>query len=192
MLRVVLFVFGCLISISTYSETAIFAGGCFWCVEADFDKLPGVTKTISGFDGGKVKSPTYQLVSSGKTKYVESVQITYDPNKISYQKLVEYYLMHIDPTDSGGQFCDRGRQYRPVIFYQNDQEKDIAYSVLLEAKRVLEREKVVVELSPSTTFYPAEQYHQNYHVNHSVKYNYYRWRCGRDQRVKEVWDGKSL
>lgn len=187
-----LFLISFIFSITSHSATAIFAGGCFWCVESDFDKLAGVTKTISGYDGGAVKSPTYELVSSGKTNYVESVKVSYDPKKISYQKLVEYFLTHIDPTDGKGQFCDRGRQYRPVIFYQNEQQKDIAYSVLIEAKRILAPKKIEVELSPSTSFYSAEQYHQNYYKNHSVKYNYYRWRCGRDKRVKEVWDGKSL
>lgn len=192
MFRGILVILGIWFTVTANGATAVFAGGCFWCMEADFDKVPGVTQTISGFDGGQIKSPTYKLVSSGKTNYVESVQVTYDPNKVSYQKLVEYYLTHIDPTDNGGQFCDRGRQYRPVIFYQNESEKDTAYSVLQNAEKVLGKKKLAVELSPSTTFYPAEAYHQNYHIKHSVKYNFYRWKCGRDKRVREVWYGKTL
>ncbi len=192
MIRSLLFLLGMIFSITVHTESAIFAGGCFWCVEADFDKLPGVTKTISGFDGGNIKSPTYKVVSSGTTQYIESVKVIYNPKKISYQELVKYFLVHIDPTDSGGQFCDRGKQYRPVIFYQNKQEKEIVNSLLLDAKRVLNGKKIAVEVAPSTTFYPAENYHQNYHIKNSIRYNYYRWRCGRDQRIREVWDGKSL
>lgn len=181
-----------LISTGTHGATAIFAGGCFWCVEADFDKVPGVNRTLSGFDGGVIPSPSYKKVSSGTTRYVESVKITYDAKKVSYRTLVKYFLMHIDPTDGRGQFCDRGKQYRPVIFYQNKSQKDIAYAVILEAERVLNLKNLAVELLPSTRFYPAEDYHQNYAKNHKIRYNYYRWRCGRDKKIKEVWREKSI
>ncbi|KTD20951.1 peptide methionine sulfoxide reductase [Legionella lansingensis] len=174
-----------------YSATAqaIFAGGCFWCVEADFDKVAGVLATESGFDGGTEKNPTYQSVSSGKTNYAEAVRVTFDPNKVSYQQLVNYFWKHIDPTVKDSQFCDHGRQYRSAIFYLDEGQKRIA----LASKREIEKKfpHVYTEIVPSTHFYPAEEYHQNYYINHPLRYKYYRYRCGRDQRVQEVWQHES-
>jgi len=166
------------------TSEAIFAGGCFWCLEADFDTLPGVVATESGFDGGTTKNPTYDLVSAGKTNYVESVRVTFDPKKISYEALVQYFWKHIDPTAENRQFCDKGDQYRSAIFYFNDEQKKIA----LASKQVLEKKlsTVYTEVMPSTQFYAAEAYHQNYHTKNPLRYNYYRHSCGRDQRLKEV------
>ncbi|MCH9756935.1 MAG: peptide-methionine (R)-S-oxide reductase MsrB [Gammaproteobacteria bacterium] len=182
----------CLVMSSAFSKTseAIFAGGCFWCMEADFDKVPGVLKTESGFDGGTSKDPTYQLVSDGKTNYAEAVRVTFDSNQVSYQDLVTYFWHHIDPTVQDAQFCDHGHQYRSAIFYLNAAQKQIAK----ESKRLIGKHfsHVYTEVVPSTHFYKAEQYHQNYHVNHAVKYKYYRYRCGRDARLKEIWDSEVV
>ncbi|QBR83084.1 peptide-methionine (S)-S-oxide reductase MsrA [Legionella israelensis] len=187
MLRVVGLFFLLVLSTAGYSkqDEAIFAGGCFWCVEADFDKLPGVLSTTSGYDGGTYKNPTYHLVSSGTTNYVESVKIIYDSDKISYRDLVLYFFRHIDPTSKDGQFCDRGRQYRSVIFYLNPEQKKVAEDVLEGVEKLFD--KVYTEVLPSTHFYAAEKYHQNYYKKNPLRYKYYRWRCGRDQRVQEVW-----
>lgn len=167
-------------------DVAVFAGGCFWCVEADFDKLPGVISTTSGFDGGQLKNPTYEKVSSGTTQYVESVKVVFDPDKVSYKELLDYFFRHIDPTSKNGQFCDRGPQYRSVIFYLNEAQKQSALQALEEVKKRFP--VVYTEVLPSTQFYPAEAYHQNYYQKHAIKYRYYRYRCGRDARVKEVWE----
>lgn len=167
------------------TEMAIFAGGCFWCMEADFDKVPGVLSTISGFDGGTFPNPSYQLVSSGHTNYTESVKVTFDPDKVSYQALVEYFWRHIDPTAKDAQFCDHGRQYRSAIFYLNTQQKKIAKASKNKIEKLFPT--VYTEISPSTHFYPAEKYHQNYYRKNPIRYRYYRYQCGRDQRIQEVW-----
>lgn len=167
------------------SQEAIFAGGCFWCLEADFDKVSGVEKTTSGYDGGMRKNPSYKQVASGQTGYVEVVKVRYDPAKVSYSELVRYFLRHIDPTDKGGQFCDRGAQYQSAIFYMNAQQKMIAEKALAQLSRQFS--SVATFVRPSTSFYPAEGYHQNYYQKNPLRYKYYRWSCGRDKRVKEVW-----
>lgn len=171
------------------TSEAIFAGGCFWCVEADFDKVQGVISTESGFDGGTTKNPTYLLVSSGKTNYAESVRVVFDPEKISYKELVDYFWKHIDPTVKDSQFCDHGHQYRSAIFYLSEEQKAIA----LASKQEIEKKfpHVYTEIVPSTRFYPAEAYHQNYYINNSLRYKFYRYRCGRDQRVQEVWKNEN-
>ena len=172
------------------TERAIFAGGCFWCVEADFDKVKGVVKTVSGFDGGTRKNPTYRQVSSGGTNYLEAVEVIFDPQQVSYGELVKYFMRHIDPTDSGGQFCDRGNSYRSAIFYLNKEQKKTAERILLDLKKSIN--PIVTSIKPSTHFYPAEGYHQNYYKKNPIRYKYYRWRCGRDQRVKEVWENVKM
>ena len=141
-------------------ETAVLAGGCFWCLESDLDKLDGVIETLSGYDGGHEKHPSYELVSSGTTQYVESVQVKFDADRLSYRNLLNYYFHHIDPSDGKGQFCDRGRQYRSVVFYLSPEQQQVAEDV----KKELEKEipSIQTEIIPSTTFYPAEEYHQNY------------------------------
>jgi len=173
------------------NRTAVFAGGCFWCVEADFEKIDGVIDAISGYAGGHKKNPTYQQVSSGTTGHVESVKVIYDPKKVTYEQLLDYFWRHIDPTDGGGQFVDRGSQYRSVIFYQNDRQKQLA-----EASRtILENsgrfnKPIATDIVKLNMFYPAEDYHQNYYKTHSVRYKYYRWHSGRDQFLEKAW-GKN-
>lgn len=175
--------------LSAKTAEALFAGGCFWCVESDFDKLPGVLQTVSGYDGGIEPNPTYELVSSGKTNYVETVRILYDSDVLSYQQLLNYYWRHIDPTAKNAQFCDHGRQYRSVIFYLNDQQKNAA----IASKLRLEKQFPVIftDIIPSTYFYAAEEYHQNYYQKNPLRYQYYRYRCGRDKQLEEVWHDKA-
>lgn len=165
--------------------TAIFAGGCFWSMEADFDKLPGVIATVAGFDGGKTRFPTYALVSEGKTNYAESVKVTFDPAKLSYRALVEYFFRHIDPLASEGQFCDKGHQYRSAIFYLNKEQQKIATTVKRQVLKKFDR--VYTEILPSRQFYPAEDYHQDYYKKNPWRYKYYSWHCGRDERLEEIW-----
>lgn len=180
-----------LFPVHLFANTAIFAGGCFWCLEADFDKLPGVQQTISGYDGGSVKDPSYELVSSGTTQYVESVKVIYDEKKVSYTTLINYFFHHIDPLTADGQFCDHGKQYRSVIFYTDDKQKQAALSTLNNVKAHFKDSTVYTDVEPSTTFYPAETYHQGYYKKNPLRYRYYRYRCGRDARVKAVWDISS-
>ena len=169
-------------------KTATFAGGCFWCMEPPFEKLLGVKSVISGYTGGHVKNPTYEEVSSGGTGHVESIQITYDSSIISYQKLLEVFWQNINPTDSDGQFVDRGTQYRPVIFYNNDKEKVIAEESKesLDKKQVF-NEPITVEIISATDFYPAEEYHQDYYKNNPLRYKFYRSRSGRDKFLDKTW-----
>ncbi len=171
------------------TKEAIFAGGCFWCLEADFDKLPGVVQTISGYDGGESKNPTYEQVSSGTTNYVESVKVVFDPSKVSYEKILDYFWHHIDPTVQNAQFCDVGRQYRTAIFYLDKEQEQQAQTSLQKIKKLFPH--IYTEIVPSTHFYPAEEYHQDYYKKKPLRYKFYRLNCGRDARVKEVWHGKS-
>ncbi len=170
------------------SETAIFAGGCFWCMQADFDKLTGVINTTVGYDGGQSQNPTYQLVESGTTHYVESVAVTFDPKIVSYQQVLDYYWHHIDPTVKDAQFCDVGSQYRTVIFYLNSTQQQQAQVSLDQIKKQFNT--VYTEILPTTMFYPAEDYHQKYYQKNPAHYEFYRFTCGRDARVAEVWKGK--
>ncbi|WP_444946202.1 peptide-methionine (S)-S-oxide reductase MsrA [Microbulbifer sp. VTAC004] len=170
-------------------RTAIFAGGCFWCMEPPYDKVNGVLETTSGYSGGHVKNPTYDQVSAGGTGHAEVVQVKYDANKVSYSDLLNIFWHNVDPFDAGGQFCDRGDQYRAEIFYGNEEEKQLAE----ESKKKVEAElgkKVVTQIKPAAIFYPAEAYHQDYYQRNPLRYKYYRFRCGRDQRLEEVW-GKA-
>lgn len=168
---------------------ATFAGGCFWCMEPPFDKLDGVASTTSGYIGGSVDKPTYKQVSSGKTGHAEALQVKFDPSKVSYQKLLEVFWRNVDPTDAGGQFCDRGNQYRTGIFYHSEEQKKLAQ----RSKQHLEEKyklRVVTEIEPAGTFYPAEDYHQNYYQRNPIRYKYYRYSCGRDKRLEELWGEK--
>jgi peptide methionine sulfoxide reductase msrA/msrB len=174
------------------TKVATFAGGCFWCTEADFEKLPGVVKVISGYTGGHKENPTYEEVSSGTTGHVEAVQVYYDPKKITYDGLLDYFWKHIDPTDAGGQFVDRGAQYRSVIFYQNEEEKRLAEESKENlAKSGRFKKPIVTEILPLRKFYEAEDYHQDYYKKHPFKYRFYRSSSGRDKFLKEVW-GKEM
>ena len=171
--------------------TATFAGGCFWCMQPPFDRLDGVISTTVGYTGGHTKNPTYEEVESGGTGHAEAIQITYDPKKISYAKLLDVFWHNIDPLTPNGQFCDLGTQYRSAIFYHNDEQKRLAE----ESKKALEtsgrfQKPIVTEIVPASEFYPAEDYHQEYYRKNPVRYHYYRYRCGRDQRLEELW-GKA-
>ncbi len=172
--------------------TAIFAGGCFWCMEAPFDALPGVLDTTSGYTGGTVENPSYAEVSNGGTGHVEAVQVTYDPQIITYEKLLETFWHNVDPLDNGGQFCDRGSQYRSVIFYVDEVQHQAAErsKADLEASGILPG-TIATDILPATEFYPAEAYHQNYYQTHPIRYKVYRFGCGRDQRLAQLW-GKAL
>lgn len=167
-------------------EQAVFAGGCFWCMEKPFDALDGVVSTTSGYAGGERVSPTYEQVSSGLTGHAEVVQVSFDPARISFTDLLAVYWRNIDPYDGGGQFCDRGNQYRPAIFPQSDQQRQLAEASLAAMARKLGR-ALAVTIEPGATFYPAEKYHQNYYQRNPIRYKYYRYACGRDQRLSEVW-----
>ena len=168
--------------------TATFAGGCFWCVEADLEKVPGVVEVISGYTGGRKENPTYEQVSAGGTGHLEAVQVIYDPQKVSYEQLLDAFLRHIDPTDPWGQFVDRGPQYRAAIFYQDADQKRRAEASKKELEKSGRFQKpIVTEILPLTKFYRAEDYHQNYYKTHAVKYKYYRWNSGRDQFLRQVW-----
>lgn len=169
-------------------SVATFAGGCFWCTESDFEKLPGVAEAISGYAGGDEVNPTYSQVSSGTTGHLEAVQVYYDPAKVTYGQLLEWFWKHVDPTDGGGQFVDRGQQYRAAIFYGNDVEKALA----LESKAKLEAshkfaKPIATEIRPFKTFYPAEEYHQNYYKENPLRYKFYRFNSGRDQFLEKTW-----
>lgn len=170
------------------TETAILAGGCFWCIESDFEKLDSVVSAVSGYIGGHIDNPTYQQVSAGKSGHIEAAIITYDPSKISYAEILNYFWRHIDPTTDKGQFCDFGPQYRPAIFYQDEQQHQQA----LASIEIIEKQKTFsdplkVELIAASKFYPAEDYHQDYYKKNPVRYKFYRYSCGRDERVKALW-----
>ena len=171
---------------------ATFAGGCFWCVESDFDKVPGVTATISGYTGGRTVNPGYHDVSSGTTGHAESVEVYYDPKKVSYEHLLDVYWTSIDPTVKDRQFCDTGSQYRTAIFYTNEEQRRAAEA----SKKKVEATKpfkapIVTEITMAGTFYPAEEYHQDYYRKNPVRYKFYRTGCGRDARLKELWGDRA-
>lgn len=171
-------------------KKATFAGGCFWCMQPAFDKLDGVISTVVGYTGGHTKNPTYAEVSAGKTGHAESIEITYDPSKISYEKLLDVFWHNIDPTTPNKQFCDTGTQYRSAIFYHDTEQKAEAEDSkrkLIESGKV---SPVVTEISQATTFYPAEEYHQEYYKKNPLRYKFYRYLCGRDKRLEQVW-GKA-
>jgi peptide methionine sulfoxide reductase msrA/msrB len=174
-------------------EVATFAGGCFWCMEPPFEKLAGVKSVISGYTGGEEKKPTYKQVSSGKTGHLEAVQIIYDPLQVSYKKLLEVFWRQVDPTDDGGQFVDRGKQYRSVIFYHNEKQRKLAEaSIQGLAGSGRFKKPIVTSIRPSKEFYPAEDYHQDYHKKNTISYKFYRFRSGRDQFLDKVWGVKRV
>ena len=179
-------------------EVAILAGGCFWCVESDFESVPGVTEVVSGFTGGTVKNPTYKQVSRGGTGHYEAVRITFDPARISYDRILYLFLRSIDPLDAGGQFCDRGDTYRTAIFVRNARQRAAAQKAVAEASAAL-AQPVVTKILKASPFYPAESYHQNYYrgkrlvltrrgpKTQASAYRFYRKACGRDKRVRAIW-----
>lgn len=175
-------------SISEGSRAAVFAGGCFWCIESDFEKIDGVVEVVSGYTGGHVPDPEYKQVSSGSTGHVEAVKVIYDPETIGYEQLLEVFWRKVDPTDAGGQFCDRGEQYRSAIFYADDHERKLAEASKekLALSSVFQK-PIVTDILPLGTFYPAEEYHQDYYKKNPIRYRYYRSRCGRDQFLEKAW-----
>ena len=170
-------------------EKAVFAGGCFWCMTPPFEKLNGVNKVVAGYTGGKGANPTYQDYE--EKGHLEAVEVTFDPSKVTYNELLDVYWRQVNPTDSGGQFCDRGPQYRPAIFYRNEEQKKSAEA----SKAKLDQSKkfdqpLTTEIIAAPAFYPAEEYHQDYYKKHPIQYKFYRFKCGRDQFLEKIW-GKS-
>ena len=185
----------CLLLISTsvaMADKAIFAGGCFWCVESDFEKLDGVSEAISGFTGGALENPTY----SGNHKgHYEAVEVTYDPSIVSYQQLLDYFWKHIDPFDAKGQFCDKGFSYLSAIFVANQEERELAEQSKQKVINQFPGQTVVTPIIDASTFYPIagdESFHQNYYKTNPIRYKYYRWNCGRDQRVQQIWGEQKV
>ncbi len=172
------------------NATAVFAGGCFWCMEPPYDELTGVVSTTSGYTGGRKLNPTYHEVSAGGTGHFEAVQIAYDPAKVGYEKLLEVFWRNVDPLDGGGQFCDRGDSYKTAIFYQNEEQKRLAERSKAEIEQRLGK-KVATPILPAATFYAAEDYHQDYYIKNPLRYKYYRYSCGRDQRLEKLWGKKN-
>jgi peptide-methionine (S)-S-oxide reductase len=173
---------------ASHLEKATFAGGCFWCMEHPFDEIPGVVSVTSGYTGGQKQNPTYEEVSAGGTGHAESVQVVYDPAKVTYEKILNVFWHNIDPTTKDRQFCDVGHQYRSAIFYHTEEQHQIA----LQSKASLEKtrtfkEPVVTEIVQATAFYAAEDYHQHYYKKNPIRYKFYRTNCGRDRRLKELW-----
>jgi peptide-methionine (S)-S-oxide reductase len=167
---------------------ATFAAGCFWCVEPPFDKLDGVVSTTSGYTGGKTVGATYRQVSRGGTGHTEGVRVVYDPAKVNYQRLLDVFWRNVDPLDGTGQFCDKGDMYRPGIFVHDEEQKKLAEAskaALAASGRF--KQPIVVKVEPAKEFYEAEDYHQDYHMKNPAKYAYYRWGCGRDARLEELW-----
>ncbi|MGQ3285389.1 peptide-methionine (S)-S-oxide reductase MsrA [Bosea sp. (in: a-proteobacteria)] len=174
------------------TATAIFAGGCFWCMEPPFDALPGVISTTSGYTSGHTVDPTYKEVSAGKTGHTEAVKIVYDPAKVSYSKLLQVFWRNHDPLTANAQFCDRGSQYRAGIYYGSDQEKAQAEASKAELEKSGRfKSRITTEIVAQTTFYPAEDYHQDYYLNNPIRYKIYRGGCGRDSRLRELWGAEA-
>ena len=188
------------VSLTTFAEAekgrrdvaiATFAGGCFWCMEEAFEKIDGVMEVVSGYMGGRVKNPTYEEVSAGGTGHAEAVEISYDPQKVTYEQLLVAFWRNVDPTTPDRQFCDRGNQYRPAIFYQDEEQKRLA----LASRQEIEQTKsfsdpIKTEIVQASEFYSAETYHQDFYKKNPIRYKFYKWNCGRAQRLEELW-GKT-
>jgi peptide-methionine (S)-S-oxide reductase len=174
------------------TEMAIFAGGCFWCMEPPFDELDGVISTMSGYTGGDLANPTYEQVSAGGTGHAEAVRVVYDPNTISYAQLLDVFWRNVDPIDASGQFCDRGDQYRSAIFYETDDQKRLAEQSRSELEGQHRFDKpIATEIVAASEFFPAEEYHQDYYLKNPIRYKFYRYNCGRDQRLARIWGNAS-
>ena len=167
-------------------ETAVFAGGCFWCMEEAFDKVPGVLATTSGYTGGQVENPTYQAVSAGGTGHYEAVEVEYDPAKVTYEELLDVFWKNVDPFDPIGQFCDKGDSYKSAVFVANEEERGLAETTKKSIEERL-KQPVATEILSEQAFYPAEDYHQDYYEKNPARYQYYKWGCGRAQRLEEIW-----
>lgn len=191
-LNLLLFILLILFSGNSMAAKTVLAGGCFWCMESDFEKLKGVTDVVSGFTGGTLKNPTYNGNHQG---HYEAVEISYDPNIVSYKQLLDYYWLNIDPFDDKGQFCDKGHSYLSAIFVANEEEKKIAEASRDKVVKQFPDKKVVTPILNTSTFYPIkgdESYHQDFYKKSPIRYKYYRWNCGRDQRLKAIWGEKSV
>ena len=167
---------------------ATFAGGCFWCMEEVFEKVEGVESVVSGYAGGQVENPTYEQVSAGGTGHTESIEVTFDPSKVTYKQLLEVFWRNVDPTTPNAQFCDHGNQYRTAIFYQGENQKQL----IEESKQRIESSKtfpesIVTEIAPASVFYTAEEYHQDFYTKNPIRYKYYKWNCGRAKRLEQLW-----
>ena len=172
-------------------ENALFGGGCFWCMQKPFDETEGVVRTTVGYSGGEQKEPTYEMVSSGKTGHLEVVSVVFDPVVVDYETLLKVFWKNVDPTDSGGQFCDRGQQYRSAIFFSNEKQEFLAKGSLSQVKEDKFPDiKIGTVVLPRLVFYPAEEYHQDYYKKNPYRYKYYKYHCGRDSRLDEVWISK--
>ncbi|MBU1056439.1 MAG: peptide-methionine (S)-S-oxide reductase MsrA [Proteobacteria bacterium] len=188
----IFFATGTSIAVEDNIEKATFAGGCFWCMEHPFDQLDGVVSVIPGYTGGHKNNPTYKEVSAGGTGHTESIQIVYNPEKVTYEKLLNVFWHNIDPTVKDRQFCDTGNQYRSAIFYHNEKQQKLA----LQSKQMLEKNKpfkgnIETEIVQVSEFYPAEEYHQHYYKKNPIRYKYYRYSCGRDKRLKQLWGDEA-
>ena len=173
----------------TNNKTAIFAGGCFWCMEPEFAAIDGVSKVVSGYTGGKTANPTYEQVSSGETGHVEAIEVTYDPARVSYTTLLDVFWRNIDPLDQYGQFCDKGSQYRAGIYYNNDEEKQQA-NASKDKVQTMFKQPVATAISKASVFWPAEDYHQQFYIKSKIRYKTYRFGCGRDERLENLWRDK--
>src|SRR6516162_1188311 len=172
------------------TEIATFAGGCFWCVEADFDKVAGVISTTSGYTGGHAVNPSYEQVSRGGTGHAEAVEIAYDPTKVTYEQLLDVFWHNIDPLAKNAQFCDHGDQYRTAIFYHDDQQRRLAQASK-DALQARFEDPIATQIVPAGPFYKAEEYHQDYHAKNPIRYKFYRFNCGRDARLEQLWGKKD-
>ncbi len=173
-------------------DRALFAGGCFWCMEEAFEAVPGVLSVVSGYTGGMRANPTYEQVSGGRTGHAESIEVVFDPGMVTYDELLDVFWHNVDPTSADGQFCDRGTQYRPAIFYHNEQQQRLAEA----SRQRIQRDKrfpeaLVVEVTPASPFYVAEEHHQDYYKRNPIRYKYYKFACGRAQRLEELWGKKG-
>lgn len=171
----------------TIEEVAVFAGGCFWCLEPLFDRIEGVISTTSGYTGGTVKNPTYEQVCQGNTGHLEAVKIVFNSHQVTYDRLLDIFWHHIDPTDSKGQFCDKGKQYLSAVFYTNKEQKKIAEESKAQIAKMLKGQSIYTQIHPLTEFYPAEDCHQGFYHKNPQHYYTYRTCCGRDQKLKELW-----
>lgn len=177
---------------NVWADKAIFSGGCFWCMESDFEKLEGVTDVVSGFTGGSLEDPTYNGNHAG---HFEAVEVTYDPEVVGYEDLLEYFWINIDPFDEKGQFCDKGPSYLSAIFVASESEKKLAEQSKRKVEEQFSSEKVVTQILNTSIFYPikgSESYHQDYYKNNPIRYKFYRWNCGRDKRLKEIWGEQAI
>jgi len=189
--KVFLFVLGLSAATLAHSQTlstAIFAGGCFWCMEEAFEKVPGVVSVVSGYTDGRTKNPSYEMVSSGTTGHAEAIEVKFDPSKISYEKLLDVFWINHDPTYTDRQFCDHGSQYRPGIFWQDEEQRRLAEASRAKYEKLKEfKQPIVTPITKATQFWPAEEYHQDYYKKNPVRYNFYSNGCGRYSRLNELW-----